>query len=82
MATLTTSISATQNVIAVSDPGTPAAGSLHRVDDEVIAFRGLVLEAAGSWHVSRAAHGTTAATHLAEATVTAVSLVTALDEPD
>jgi hypothetical protein len=80
MATITSDIGATQQLIAVSDGGNPAAASLWRVDDEVIAVR-FVREDGVTWMVSRGAYGTTAATHSASAEVTAVSLTIGLDSP-
>jgi hypothetical protein len=71
MATLASDVSATQQILGVTDPGTPALRSRHVIDDELVEYVGLFLSDPARWVVNRGVEGTAAASHSAAATVTA-----------
>lgn len=84
MATLTAAITAAQNTIAVTTPGTPRKGARYQINDELVEFigpgAGTYREVVsgqwewdgdeGSWYVSRGAAGTEAVSHSQGVTIT------------
>jgi hypothetical protein len=74
-------ISATQQLLPITDPGSPVRGQLYRIEDEVVEYKGDANGDTAVWLVNRGVHGTTAATHTSTTTLAAVSLAVAIDEP-